>query len=411
MAAAIQSRYWCFTSHADTRPLWDSKVMDYLVYQREQGTNKEDSAPHWQGYVEFTSVRRLSAVKTFIGDSKMHCEVKKGTRTQATNYCKKPTGPDNIVIHPFREHKSVRYIAEAAPREGKQCLIDYSQQADFAKAGKLDDVAPVVVLKHPNGVRMLLSMEKFDKVYPTELYIYYGPSGTGKTTAVKQFAERHDLRVYVAPPSGWFCRYDGEEIILFDEFRGAATCPPEMLFQMCDTTSVLLPTKGGQVPHKAKYIFITSHMSPDYWPGYVASCTEKSDPQRFERENRLPELYRRASHFTDRKPGGEHGTHVVLFTHVLRKQLTQEHQAWVTLAFMTRLIGEQYEREKVFEDIKQARKVRRRKDNRLVPFDSCSYFPDLFKEDVVLYPRLPPVRHAFDQLMEMLYNGRIGEAH
>lgn len=57
----------------------------YLVYGREVG---ESGTPHLQGYVIFNSRRRLTSLRTIIGE-RGHYEVSRGTPLQASDYCKK----------------------------------------------------------------------------------------------------------------------------------------------------------------------------------------------------------------------------------------------------------------------------------------------------------------------------------
>ncbi len=59
----------------------------YVCYQAEIGTNL---TAHYQGYAEFTNRVRLAALKKLgHSASKMHWELRRGTREEAREYCMK----------------------------------------------------------------------------------------------------------------------------------------------------------------------------------------------------------------------------------------------------------------------------------------------------------------------------------
>ena len=78
-------KYWVFTLNNYTD---DDKPLDwpceYVIYQKEKGAS---GTPHLQGYVEFKTNKRLSAVRKIC--STAHWETRKGTQQQAIDYCTK----------------------------------------------------------------------------------------------------------------------------------------------------------------------------------------------------------------------------------------------------------------------------------------------------------------------------------
>lgn len=84
-----KAKYCCFTSWDEkSKPMWNEIHMDYLIYQLEKSpsTNKL----HWQGYVEFKTDRMAKKVKDLLEIGLgSHLEKRKGTGTQAADYCKK----------------------------------------------------------------------------------------------------------------------------------------------------------------------------------------------------------------------------------------------------------------------------------------------------------------------------------
>lgn len=88
------ARNWCFTLNnfnEDDLERFDDlgsnigSTIKYLVIGREVG---ESGTSHLQGFIQFTKKIRLSQVKGFVGAG-AHCEVMRGTATQASMYCKK----------------------------------------------------------------------------------------------------------------------------------------------------------------------------------------------------------------------------------------------------------------------------------------------------------------------------------
>lgn len=82
-----RSRGWCFTlnnyTEAEETALLTLDIK-YIVIGREVG---EKGTPHLQGYIEFVNQRNLAQVKKY--NEKAHWETRKGTPSEAANYCKK----------------------------------------------------------------------------------------------------------------------------------------------------------------------------------------------------------------------------------------------------------------------------------------------------------------------------------
>lgn len=71
---------------------------------------------------------------------------------------------------------------------------------------------------------------------------------------------------WVPPASStgqWWCHYDGEDDVIYDEFYGQL--PYSMLLRLLDSTPLRLPTKGGSVNFVARRLIITSNKEPWHW--------------------------------------------------------------------------------------------------------------------------------------------------
>jgi len=101
-----------------------------------------------------------------------------------------------------------------------------------------------------------------------QIILYVGPTRTGKTRAAYEMFP--DL--YETPISGkgdiWFDGYQGEETVLFDEFRGAL--PLDALLKILDPHYVRkVPIKGSFTWFNPKRIIVTSNFHPKTWYDYT----------------------------------------------------------------------------------------------------------------------------------------------
>lgn len=84
----------CFTSFnmdiewetLDIAKIDKKQQIKYIVYQ---GELCKDGKKHIQGFIQFHTKKRLSAIKKLFNDNTLHLEPMKGTPEQASNYCKK----------------------------------------------------------------------------------------------------------------------------------------------------------------------------------------------------------------------------------------------------------------------------------------------------------------------------------
>jgi len=88
----MQGKRWCFTlnnyTEGETQLLdevFESEHIKYAVYGKETG---ETGTPHLQGFVIFSSNKRLNAVRRLLSE-RGHYEVAQGNNKQASDYCKK----------------------------------------------------------------------------------------------------------------------------------------------------------------------------------------------------------------------------------------------------------------------------------------------------------------------------------
>lgn len=245
----MQARHWCFTINNPGDELIDFDVIEhvrYSVYQKEVG---EQGTPHYQGYIEFTKPKRLGAVKKIFPTA--HWEVRKGTRTEARDYC---TKEDSRVDGPY-EYGEWR---DESPKKGR-AIDSFKEAIDSGKTDlELWDSHPFQFLqyhKHLGTIRLLKSSGRNWEM--TVEYIY-GKPGVGKSH--KALTENPGA-FWKAPLNQWWDGYQGQKTIILDEFSGR-WFPWEILMKLLDCYPLPVEQKGGMMPMMANKIVITSNKYP-----------------------------------------------------------------------------------------------------------------------------------------------------
>ncbi len=130
--------------------------------------------------------------------------------------------------------------------------------------------APEEYMRLHRGVAALRAALNQPRMRKTEVRIYWGPTGTGKTKAV--YDEFEPGEVYVKEPhTRWYSGYDGRrhKCILIDDFDptpdGATDTRVTHLLRLCDIYPIELQTKGGHVAIGDAVIIFTSNWDPYEW--------------------------------------------------------------------------------------------------------------------------------------------------
>lgn len=213
----------------------------YMIIGYEVG---ESGTPHIQGYVEFNGQLTLKKIKWYI--PRAHIEPRRGKPQEASDYCKKDG-----------KFEEMGEISKQGDRTDLQIVA--AMVKDGCPVAQVAEEYPDIYIKYSKGVsalRTLLSKPRNEK--PSVLWIH-GPTGTGKT---KFFYDRYEEDSYVWTPimGNWFDGYDGQENVLFDDFRGEL--PFGHLLILLDRYRCTVQVKGGTVQFKPKNIVITSPYSP-----------------------------------------------------------------------------------------------------------------------------------------------------
>lgn len=265
----MRVRRACFTAFQDIPGNWPSKndwpdTVTYAVWQLEKSPTT--GRLHVQGYVEFSKALTIAAIKKAIGDTTAHIEEAKGSSHQNKKYCSKS---ESRVEGPFEFGK--------AREQGKRSDLEAVYE-DLKKDKPLHEVMdnnPVAYIKYSRGIqaaRFLVQRGKALVRRDVIVTVLWGQTGTGKTRSVLD--QEGDANVFILNKTHgasqiWWDGYDGQEVLLIDEFYG--WIPYDALLRLLDIYNHSIPFKGGFTHALWKRVYITSNKHPREWYKKIAT--------------------------------------------------------------------------------------------------------------------------------------------
>jgi len=245
-----RSRGWVFTINNYTEDEIETvksltRGSVYVIAGFEVG--KKTGTPHIQGYVYYTNARSYSAMKDRIGRSWV--KAAKGTGVQNQAYCSKQGDV-------FVEHG-------VPPKQGERTDIEavYDQLRDGASMR--------TILEGDNNLQCLQIAEKYlkykeeERDFVTEIKVYWGPPGAGKTRAAREWLGE-DTYTCNRTTSKFWDGYDAHQGVLIDDFR-ADWCKFVELLGITDRYAYRVEVKGSARQLRARKIAITSPFHPRDW--------------------------------------------------------------------------------------------------------------------------------------------------
>lgn len=259
-----RAKYWVFTLHFPSQQERDEWVFNgdvddvtYAIAGRETGDNADDPTWHVQGYIAFKQRRRMRFVKRWIGSDQAHVETRRGSASEAWDYCAKEDGnPLTIGERPD------------APDQGRR--TDLEAVWDLLKGGgtliqAVDQHPGTVIRNHRNLMRMLTiyraaTIPRFREV---EVTVIYGDTGTGKTRYVVEQFEPEDLYICDLLADGWMDHYLDQKAILIDDFYGQVRAAK--MLRILDGYRLQMGVKGSSAFAHYTKVFLTSNVHPNKW--------------------------------------------------------------------------------------------------------------------------------------------------
>lgn len=245
-AAAVESH---LLNHPNLFALHDNVTL-YSIFQLESGSQ---GTVHVQGYVEFQHEVGLKQLKREISPQ-AHWERRYGTREKARDYCRKP---NTRVAGPW-EFGSWRDRVQGIGG-GLQAVITGLKQGD--SLDQCIDRDPEVYIRYRGGIeryaqRCLRGLSRAKR--QLRIFWYYGPTGTGKSG--KLFTTPGWEGGFVKDNTKWWNDYEGQSVVLWDEFDG--TTDFRLALRWFDCWPCIVENKGGSVPLVFTTIAVSSVRHP-----------------------------------------------------------------------------------------------------------------------------------------------------
>lgn len=240
---------------------------------------------HLQGYLELSDKKRLSQVKTLLGSNSVHLEVSQGTAAQNFRYCLK----DGQAYVIYGEHGSEggrpakRTRSQGPSGQGKTATeerLDLLKEAIENGASEKDlwDKDFYMMVRYGRALNDYRLLSQHKRPVP-KVSALIGPTGVGKSRFVHHVASTFDLSIWVHPGGNWFDGYDGQDIALFEEYRGDIDIGK--FLQLLDRYPVNVPVKGGFRFWRPRYIYVTSNVDIDKWYPNIDLATLGALKRRF----------------------------------------------------------------------------------------------------------------------------------
>lgn len=143
---------------------------------------------------------------------------------------------------------------------------------------------PAEYAKYHKALKDVRSMYIPQREWKTEIYWWYGPTGSGKSR--KAFEVTTDPYVHNMSNGKWFDGYVGQEDVIFDDMR-KDTFKFHELLRLFDRYPMKVEVKGSQVNWCPKRIYVTTC----YAPGIMYDTRE--DLQQLLRRIEYPQEFRK----------------------------------------------------------------------------------------------------------------------
>jgi len=212
----------------------------YLIFGRETG---ENGTPHFQGYCELDKKMAFGALKKLLPTA--HIEHRKGTASQASEYCKKDGD--------FVERGT---ISNPGKRTDLQAFVEEAKAGRMSKRDLIENHTGIAA-KYPRFAELV--QDTYHPPQPMEVldfHWFHGATGTGKSKTARELYPG----AYIKNTNKWWDMYDGQDAVIIEEWS------PENerflahhLKQWCDHYPFNAEIKGANKFIRPKTIIVTSN--------------------------------------------------------------------------------------------------------------------------------------------------------
>lgn len=270
-----KNRYWFFTINNPAPALKDGKTL-WATMQSVFGSIRggvaqveKASTVHIQGCFSIAAHTRLQTMRNRMRSQKLRGWIRPCVHyPSAVKYCSKE---DTRVAGPFW-FGNCTSVDSIGSKQGTRTDLDVVAK-DIADGRSLRDVAennPPAFIKYHAGIKAYASLvtEAKPRDFVTELHIYWGASGTGKSRrAWYEGNQRGKVYVLKKAEAGhvvWWPGYSGQETVIIDDYNGWLELTE--LFKLADRYPTQVRTAGETfVEFTSRVIVITSNVRWEIW--------------------------------------------------------------------------------------------------------------------------------------------------
>lgn len=253
----------------DFDKIWNEDKMRYLIVGMEISS---DGYKHWQIYIQLFKQYRMKGIKTLFNDNTAHCEVQKGTNSEARDYCWKGQYEKSGTRSP-QPSAIIREFGTFTIGQGARTELD-----DIKK--DIDDGLGHYTIvqdqkKFNSYARYHSWFYKYKQMVdddrhniirvPVKVNVIHGECATGKTTSILNKEGVKNCYILKNPNGdnkNWN-GYNDQKILIIDDFYG--WLPLNEMLRILDNKPYRVRKLGDYTWAKWNTIYITANSSPLEW--------------------------------------------------------------------------------------------------------------------------------------------------
>nr|AJP36392.1 replication-associated protein [Avon-Heathcote Estuary associated circular virus 10] len=246
----------CFTEFKKLTN-WDDVKSQLRYYAYAEETCPNTGKKHYQGFAYSWKKVRFSAWKKMFPTA--HIEQMRGNFRENTAYCSKEGNLIEFGEKPNENGVQGTAIEYKRRLEEGQTTMEIAEDENLFGQYLHSYRALEKYEQHFRGKKL-----KVDHNVP-EVYIRWGPSGTGKTHGVFKQYGRDKVCIVPDNTGHWFDNCNNSDVMLFDDVEIDAIPPISKFLRLTDRYPMQVPTKGGFIWWKPKVIVFTSNLPWEQW--------------------------------------------------------------------------------------------------------------------------------------------------
>ena len=182
----------------------------------------------------------------------------RGTIQQAIDYCSKEETRDSDAPFGFTQEGTRPLCAGTAGGRSDLAVVVEAIKSGVPLRQIADDHTEQYI-HYNRGIERTIGLLSKPRDFKTEVFWYYGSTGSGKSRAASDAAP---AAYWKNPVNKWWDGYQGESDVIIDDYR-CDFCTFTTLLRLFDRYPMQVEAKGSSVQFVAKRIFITCPKNPE----------------------------------------------------------------------------------------------------------------------------------------------------